>query len=207
MSNQLQAQVREDLKRSATRKLREDGSVPAVVYGYNQNSKSIFLDSVDFIKTMREVGRNGVLTLVVEKDKFPVMLHDVQVDPLKDQVVHADFYVVNMKEEVDAEVTVSLVGEPAGVKDGGVLSQALNEISVRALPNDVPSVIEVDVSQLSINDSITISDIPKEGKYEITNEDLEETIASVLPPRQVEEVEDETAAEETEQTEEAKDQE
>ncbi|MGQ3381404.1 50S ribosomal protein L25/general stress protein Ctc [Priestia filamentosa] len=207
MSNQLQAQVREDLKRSATRKLRENGSVPAVVYGYNQNSKSIFLDSIDFIKTMREVGRNGVLTLVVEKDKFPVMLHDVQVDPLKDQVVHADFYVVNMKEEVDAEVTISLVGEPAGVKDGGVLSQALNEISVRALPNDVPSVIEVDVSHLSINDSITISDIPKEGKYEITNEDLEETIASVLPPRQVEEVEDETAAEETEQTEEAKDQE
>ncbi|RPJ99937.1 50S ribosomal protein L25/general stress protein Ctc [Priestia endophytica] len=205
MSNQLQAQVREDLKRSATRKLREDGSVPAVVYGYNQNSKSIFLDSVDFIKTMREVGRNGVLTLVVEKDKFPVMLHDVQVDPLKDQVVHADFYVVNMKEEVDAEVTISLVGEPAGVKDGGVLSQALNEISVRALPNDVPSVIEVDVSHLGINDAITISDIPKEGKYEITNEDLEETIASVLPPRQVEEVEDETAAEETEQTEEAKD--
>jgi large subunit ribosomal protein L25 len=205
LSNQLQAQVREDLKRSATRKLREDGSVPAVVYGYNQNSKSIFLDSVDFIKTMREVGRNGVLTLVVEKDKFPVMLHDVQVDPLKDQVVHADFYVVNMKEEVDAEVTISLVGEPAGVKDGGVLSQALNEISVRALPNDVPSVIEVDVSHLGINDSITISDIPKEGKYEITNEDLEETIASVLPPRQVEEVEDETAAEETEQTEEAKD--
>ncbi|KAB2489569.1 50S ribosomal protein L25/general stress protein Ctc [Priestia endophytica] len=205
MSNQLQAHVREDLKRSATRKLREDGSVPAVVYGYNQNSKSIFLDSIDFIKTMREVGRNGVLTLVVEKDKFPVMLHDVQVDPLKDQVVHADFYVVNMKEEVDAEVTISLVGEPAGVKDGGVLSQALNEISVRALPNDVPSVIEVDVSHLGINDSITISDIPKEGKYEITNEDLEETIASVLPPRQVEEVEDETAAEETEQTEEAKD--
>jgi large subunit ribosomal protein L25 len=205
LSNQLQAQVREDLKRSATRKLREDGSVPAVVYGYNQNSKSIFLDSVDFIKTMREVGRNGVLTLVVEKDKFPVMLHDVQVDPLKDQVVHADFYVVNMKEEVDAEVTISLVGEPAGVKDGGVLSQALNEISVRALPNDVPSVIEVDVSHLGINDAITISDIPKEGKYEITNEDLEETIASVLPPRQVEEVEDETAAEETEQTEEAKD--
>ena len=80
---------------------------------------------------MREVGRNGVLTLVVEKDKFPVMLHDVQVDPLKDQVVHADFYVVNMKEEVDAEVTISLVGEPAGVKDGGVLSQALNEISVK----------------------------------------------------------------------------
>ncbi|MCY8233820.1 50S ribosomal protein L25/general stress protein Ctc [Priestia endophytica] len=207
MSNQLQAQVREDLKRSATRKLRENGSVPAVVYGYNQNSKSIFLDSVDFIKTMREVGRNGVLTLVVEKDKFPVMLHDVQVDPLKDQVVHADFYVVNMKEEVDAEVTISLVGEPAGVKDGGVLSQALNEISVRALPNDVPSVIEVDVSHLSINDSITISDIPKEGKYEITNEDLEETIASVLPPRQVEEVEGETAAEESEQTEEAKGQE
>jgi large subunit ribosomal protein L25 len=205
LSNQLQAHVREDLKRSATRKLREDGSVPAVVYGYNQNSKSIFLDSIDFIKTMREVGRNGVLTLVVEKDKFPVMLHDVQVDPLKDQVVHADFYVVNMKEEVDAEVTISLVGEPAGVKDGGVLSQALNEISVRALPNDVPSVIEVDVSHLAINDSITISDIPKEGKYEITNEDLEETIASVLPPRQVEEVEDETAAEETEQTEEAKD--
>ncbi|RAS75028.1 50S ribosomal protein L25/general stress protein Ctc [Priestia endophytica] len=205
MSNQLQAHIREDLKRSATRKLREDGSVPAVVYGYNQNSKSIFLDSIDFIKTMREVGRNGVLTLVVEKDKFPVMLHDVQVDPLKDQVVHADFYVVNMKEEVDAEVTISLVGEPAGVKDGGVLSQALNEISVRALPNDVPSVIEVDVSHLGINDSITISDIPKEGKYEITNEDLEETIASVLPPRQVEEVEDETAAEETEQTEEAKD--
>jgi large subunit ribosomal protein L25 len=205
LSNQLQAHIREDLKRSATRKLREDGSVPAVVYGYNQNSKSIFLDSIDFIKTMREVGRNGVLTLVVEKDKFPVMLHDVQVDPLKDQVVHADFYVVNMKEEVDAEVTISLVGEPAGVKDGGVLSQALNEISVRALPNDVPSVIEVDVSHLGINDSITISDIPKEGKYEITNEDLEETIASVLPPRQVEEVEDETAAEETEQTEEAKD--
>ena len=186
MSISIQANKRTDFKNSTNRKIRDEGNFPAVVYGNKTESTPIYLNSADFIKTIREAGRNGVLTLQVEKQKYSVMLHDIQTDPLKNEIVHADFQVVDMKKEIDTEVSLSLVGEAKGTKEGGVLQQSLYEISLKGLPQDIPSSIDVDVSDLGINDTITVGDIKVDKKLEITH-DAEDTVASVLPPQQEEE--------------------
>jgi large subunit ribosomal protein L25 len=91
-----------------------------------------------------------------------------------------------MKKEIDTEVSLSLVGEAKGTKEGGVLQQSLYEISLKGLPQDIPSSIDVDVSELGINDTITVADIKVGKKLEITH-NAEDTVASVLPPQQEEE--------------------
>ncbi len=186
MSISIQANKRTDFKNSTNRKIRDEGNFPAVVYGNKTESTPIYLNSADFIKTIREAGRNGVLTLQVDKQKYSVMLHDIQTDPLKNEIVHADFQVVDMKKEIDTEVSLYLVGEAKGTKEGGVLQQSLYEISLKGLPQDIPSSIDVDVSDLGINDTITVADIKVDKKLEITH-GAEDTVASVLPPQQEEE--------------------
>src|SRR5690625_7695801 len=92
------------------------------------------------------------------------MLHDYQMDSIKDELIHADFYVVDMSEEMDVEVPLHLVGEAIGSKEGGVLQQPLFELQVRAKPNNIPDEISVDVSTLDIVYTITISDLPVSTK-------------------------------------------
>ncbi|WP_156289990.1 50S ribosomal protein L25/general stress protein Ctc [Oceanobacillus salinisoli] len=178
MSVSLKATKREDLTRSHTRVLREDGKVPGVVYGKNKEAQTIAVDAIDLIKVIREQGKNGVLSLNIDAGQtVEVMFHDYQVDPLKDDLVHVDFYIVNMSEARDVSVPLRLEGESSK----GVLQQPLFEVQVRAKPNDIPEEITVDVSALEIGESITISDIPITGNYEVLD-DPETTVATVLAP-------------------------
>jgi large subunit ribosomal protein L25 len=187
LSTILAANERKDFKHSTTTKLRSEGNFPAIVYGRNVQAKPIYINSADFTKTMREAGRNGVLTLTVGNEKFSVMLHDLQKDPLKNEVMHADFQVIDMSKEVEASVNVVLTGDAPGVKEGGVMQQAIHQLSIRALPQNIPSSIEADVSNLQVGDTITVGDIEKNGKYEVNHEPTE-TIASILPPKQEEDI-------------------
>lgn len=183
----LQAIERHGTKHSEIRKLRDEGQIPAVVYGRKMESKPISISSADFIKTIRENGRNGVISLQVNDENYSVMLHEIQKDPLKNEVIHADFQVVDMSQMVEVEVNVELVGEAPGVKDGGVLQQQLHQLSIRSLPGNIPASIEIDVSNLNVLDTVTIADVSTNGKYEI-NHEQSEVIASILPPRQEEEI-------------------
>lgn len=197
MTITLKAINREDHKSSTTKKLREQGQVPAVLYGKDKETKSIAVNSVELVKTVRDEGRNAIISLDVENDKpVDVMLHDYQMDILKDELIHADFYIVDMSEEMDVDVTIHLEGEPAGTKEGGILQQPLFELVVRAKPNNIPDEIVVDVSGLDIGDVITVADLPKSDKYEVLEEE-DTTIATVLAPTDEEELEpsaeDETA--------------
>jgi large subunit ribosomal protein L25 len=186
----LQANSRDNSKKSTINKIRREGNVPAVVYGNGVESQAIYFNNSDFIKVIREAGRNGVITLKLEGNDYPVMLHDAQYDTLKGELIHADFYKVDMTSEVDADVNIHLIGEAAGQKEGGVVQQALHELSVRALPADIPDGIEINIEALNIGDSLSVSDIEKTGSYEILT-DAEETIVSVTPPQKEEEPETE----------------
>ncbi|WP_209125599.1 50S ribosomal protein L25/general stress protein Ctc [Alkalihalobacillus sp. BA299] len=194
MAVALQATARPDLKKSTTRKFREDGQVPAVLYGKKVGSQPIAVDQVNFIKLVRDEGRNSIISLDVNGKKHEVMVYDMQVDPLKNDLVHVDFCAVDMSSEVDTEVRVHLVGEAPGVSDGGMVSHLLHQLSVRALPSEIPSEITVDISNLNIGDSIQIKDIMSQQSVELTN-DPEETIVTILvqpaeqEPGQVEEEE------------------
>ncbi|SDI12043.1 LSU ribosomal protein L25P [Alteribacillus persepolensis] len=185
MSAVLEAKPRTDLKRSENKQLRLDGYVPAVLYGKGTESTPVSVPNIEFVKTLREVGRNGIIELDVEgaSGKHKVIVHDVQVDPIKDYLVHIDFFEVDLKSEMEAEVAVNLVGDAPGVKEGGVLSHLLYNVTVRALPTDIPEEITIDVSELNIGDSVQVADLTSGKAFEFTNEP-EETVVTILPPEQ-----------------------
>jgi large subunit ribosomal protein L25 len=199
MATVLEAKTRKGFTKSSNKKIRGQGKIPAVLYGNDAENQSIYVDNSDFIKVIRKVGRNGVITLKIEGDNndYPVMMYDVQTDRIKDQLVHLDFYKVDMKSEVDTEVTVHLKGEAAGQKDGGVVQHLVREISVRALPADIPESIDVNIENLNIGDSVQISDLKKSSSYEILD-DGEEVIISITPPQEEEPEEEEEDDEEKE---------
>ncbi len=181
MVTTLTVSERTDLRHSSLRKLRAEGNFPAVVYGNQKDPKTIFVDEGTFLKAIRESGRNGVLSLEINGSKEKVMLTEYQQDPIKGNVVHADFLIVNMSQEIEAEVRIDLVGEAEGVKSGGILQQSLHTVTVSAKPDQIPGSIEYDVSNLKIGDSIIIADINDDGSYTLS-QDEDEVVASILPP-------------------------
>ncbi|RDW16854.1 50S ribosomal protein L25/general stress protein Ctc [Oceanobacillus chungangensis] len=195
MSVQLKAKMREDLTRSNTKELRERGFIPGVVYGKAKESKNIAVENVTLLKTVRDEGKNAVISLNIEDDKpVNVMLHEYQVDPIRDAVIHVDFYLIDLSEEMDVSVALNLQGEAKGVKEGGVLQQPLFEVQVRAKPSDIPDEVAFDISSLEIGNVLMIADLPKSDTYEYLD-DPETTIATILPPggNEVEETVEEDA--------------
>ncbi|HAR6129474.1 TPA: 50S ribosomal protein L25/general stress protein Ctc [Staphylococcus pseudintermedius] len=167
--------------RGDLRKIREAGKVPAVVYGYGTKNVSVKVDEVEFIKLIREVGRNGVIELGVGSKQIKVMVSDYQYDSLKNQITHIDFLAINMTEERTVEVPVHLIGEAPGAKEGGVVEQSLFNLEITATPDSIPEYIEVDISELNINDSLSVADVKVSGDFTIENE-AEDTIVSVVAP-------------------------
>ena len=191
-------QTRSDLK-----KLRNTGKVPAVVYGYGTKNTSVKVDEVEFIKVIREVGRNGVIDLGVGSKTIKVMVSDYQFDPLKNQITHIDFLAINMTEERTVDVPVQLVGEAVGAKEGGVVEQPLFDLQITATQENIPESIEVDITDLQINDSYSVGDIKVSGDFTIEN-DPEESVVTVVPTtdepseEEIEAMEGESATEEPE---------
>ncbi|MFT8323641.1 MAG: 50S ribosomal protein L25/general stress protein Ctc [Bacillus sp. (in: firmicutes)] len=187
MSTLLQAKERTEFKHSTLTGIRKEGNIPGVVYGSKTKSTSIYLSEIEFLKTIKNVGRNGVIELAIDGQKYNVVLSDYLSDPIKRNILHVDFLAIDLSKEITATVKVSLIGDAAGVKDGGVLQQPLHEVEVTAKPNDIPAAIEIDVSELQVGETITIADIKEYKSLEI-NHEKDEVIASILAPRQEEEI-------------------
>ncbi|MTH55252.1 50S ribosomal protein L25/general stress protein Ctc [Bacillus mangrovi] len=183
----IKAQERKTFKKSAVKELRIKGHVPGIIYGYKTDNKAVSLDSVELLKVLRDDGRNAIIQLDVEGKKHSVMVNDMQMDTMKNEILHADFLVVNMDSDVEVAVPLHLTGDAQGVKDGGVLQQSLHEVMVSAKPSEIPQQIEADISELAVNDTLTVADLKTEGKYTISTEQ-DQVIASILPPRVEEEI-------------------
>jgi large subunit ribosomal protein L25 len=155
-----------------------------------------------------EYGSRVLLKLSIsgyDKKKRIAMVKDIQIDPVTYRWVHADLYAIDLKREVEVEVPVKLVGASPGVKMGGILEQIRRELTIKALPNNIPSVIEIDISSLGIGDSIHVDDIAPEN-YTI-EADSNFTILTVSSPEaeaEEEEVEEEEMVEEQKEAEEEK---
>ena len=145
------------------------------------------ISSADLTKTIRQVGRNGVISLDVDGSKQDVVLTDYQEDSIKKEIIHVDFLAVDKSSKINVDVRLVLVGEAAGVKDGGVLQQPLHQLAVTSTPDQIPQQIEVDVTNLQVGETLTIADILYQGTFTINHED-DEVIASILPPKQEEEI-------------------
>ncbi|WP_213809532.1 50S ribosomal protein L25/general stress protein Ctc [Jeotgalicoccus sp. WY2] len=185
----------EKSKQSELKELRNTGKVPAVVYGFETENTSLSVDENEFIKVIREVGRNGVIDLEIADGVTQVMVNEYQFDALKNQITHIDFIAINMQTEVTVDVQIELTGEAPGQKEGGVIEQPLFEVSVTAKPADIPETIEVDISELNIGDSIHVEDIRSKGNFVIENEDADSLVIISAPTEEPEE--DENAEEES----------
>ncbi|MCA9388505.1 50S ribosomal protein L25 [Candidatus Berkelbacteria bacterium] len=183
--------------------IRNSGMIPAVLYGHDVENTSLQLDSKKFEKIYDEAGGNTLIDLEVEGKKEPVrvLVQDIQFDPIVGNITHADLYAVNLKEKVVTEIPLKFTGESAAVVDlEGNLVTNLTEVEVKALPTDLISEIEVDISQLkTFDDVIRASDLKLPDTIELM-EDPERAIALVTEPRSEEEMEaldeDTSAAEE-----------
>lgn len=182
MAISLKAQQREDLSRGTTKQIRNEGFIPSVVYGKDKEPVTVSVNNIELLKTLRDEGRNAIISLDIENgNKVDVMLHEYQTDPVKGDVIHADFYVVDMSEEMDVTVAIRLEGDAIGAKDGGILQQPLYELEVRAKPADIPEEIVVEIAGLQIGDSISVADLPASDVYEFLD-DPESTVVVILPP-------------------------
>ena len=176
--------------RSIKRNIRMEGEIPAIIYGKGMTSEAVAVDAIKFIKAVKANGINAVYYLDVAGKKIPTLIRNVQKDTFTQQIYHIEFFAVDMTEAQEVEAEVILVGTPAGVKMGGVLTQDLFTVRVAAMPDKLPDSIEVDVSGLEIGQGIMLSDIAIKGDFEILG-DLNDQIASVSEPR-VETDEEET---------------
>jgi large subunit ribosomal protein L25 len=143
------------------KKLRREGILPANIYGKDIKSLSVQLPQKDFEKVFKEVGETGLVDVELNGELKPSLIHNVQMDYLHNQLLHADFFQVNLKEKVKTMVPIKVLGEAKAVSDKlGLLLQPLSEVEVEALPADLPEHIEINVESLAaVNDQKTVSDI------------------------------------------------
>lgn len=162
--------------------------MPAVVYGYKTEVQSISIPIKDFKKALAEAGESTLLTLKVDGKDLNVLIHDVSLDPVKDQPLHADFLAVQMDKEVHTKVEIEYVGESLAVKqEGGVLVKVMHEIEVSALPKDLPHSIQVDISQLAaIGDKLFVSNLSVPNVRFLAP--MDEVVALIDAPRTDEEL-------------------
>lgn len=191
----LSAQQRTQLGNGPTRRLRREGLIPGIIYQPGAPSLTLAVDARELRRALADGGRTGVIDLTLADDKTrPVLVKDWQLDPVRGDVTHIDFQEVDLKQEVTTTVALTLVGNPVGVRDGGVLDQTMREVEVSALPDSLPDQIELDVTELQINSSVSVADLAAPAGVTIVS-DPETVIASVVAPMAAEPVEGEAEAE------------
>ncbi len=171
--------------------LRRKEILPANIYGKKVKSCAVQLDLKTFLPVYQEAGETGIVNLDLkgETKARPVLIHNVQLDPVTDQPLHADFYQVDLKQKVTTEVPVEITGESAAVKEkGGILIQPLVEVEVEALPTELPDKFEVNVTGLKeIDDAVTVGDLKVPEGVEILTA-AKQILVKVEPPAEEEEV-------------------
>lgn len=145
------------------KKLRKEGILPSNIFGKNIKSLSVQLSLATFSTIYNEAGENKIIYLTIkgEKEEKPVLVHNVQLDPVSGAILHVDFHQVSLTEKVTSNVPVELVGEaPAVSQSIGILVRPLSEVEVEALPTQLPEKFEIDISGLkNIDDSIAVASI------------------------------------------------
>lgn len=159
----LSAQRREGLGRSAVKKLKASGVVPAVIYGAKDKPEALQVSKREFAALLSHAAGENILVeleIAGEANRL-AMVQEVQHAPIGGDVLHVDFHAVSMDEMIEADVPLEPTGTANGVKNfGGLLEQSLRNLSIECLPRDLPDVISVDVSALNIGDAIHVRDIP-----------------------------------------------
>lgn len=156
----LQGHVRENIGTSSSRKLRREGKLPAIVYGNDKEAMPIYIDHNKLIvaETLGQLF-NNVLNIDIDGRKERVIIKDLQRHPFKPLFIHADFLRVNSKEEITVTVPIEVVGQEHLTKQGAIINIVIHELDILCLPEDIPTTINVDLTDNKVGDVITLGDI------------------------------------------------
>jgi large subunit ribosomal protein L25 len=194
----LQVKERERRGSADARRLRRAGFIPGVLYGNGKKPYAICIPERDLRRVLTgDAGLHAILDVVLEGQKttHASILKDYQQDPIRGHISHVDLQEVRLDQPIQASVTVQLVGEPAGAKEGGVLSQVQREINVEALPMEIPDHIDLDVSGMAIGDTLRLADLPPMQGVTYLDDPEETVLATVGLPTKIEEPEPEEVEE------------
>lgn len=180
-----------NIRQQNARTSRKAGLIPAVLYGHGLPSKSIEVDAKAFQKIVKHAGFSSLVNLKLnDGSEHNVLIREISHHPLKDAIIHADFYQVRMNEKIEAQVPLRFNGESVAVKNlGGVLIRNIDTLTVTALPADLPHEIEVDISTLSGFDAvIRVSDLNLPSGVAVDHA-ADDVVALVQEPRSEQEIE------------------
>ncbi|HST11022.1 MAG TPA: 50S ribosomal protein L25 [Terriglobales bacterium] len=172
-NNTLEAQPRTSGNKNAARRVRQDGKIPAVVYGAGQDSLPVAVDPRQVTRILNsETGHNTIFDLALDGAKTKAMIVDWQYEPIKGKLLHIDLKRIAMDKKLAVMVPIELIGQPEGVKtQGGILEQMLREVEIECLPADIPSHIDVDVSELVFGKVLRVADLPHSGKLKFLTDE------------------------------------
>lgn len=193
MTTAISAELRTERGKGAARQLRMQGRIPAVIYGRGRESESLSISLTEFERNMIGSSSATIVDLSIDGKTFQTLVREVQKHPFRPGVLHVDFLEIQKGVKVTVSIPIRLEGIPEGVRTaGGVLDQSLREIEIEVLPKDIPSSIDLDVTELVVGQSLHVSDIEVANATILSDE--RSTVCSVVPPR-VEEEEAEVAEE------------
>ena len=171
----------------SVRKVRENGLIPAELYGHGVKNEHLSVPAKEFLKLFKDEGENTVINLDLEGKKRPVLVQYVGVNPRTDEILTIDFYEVNLTERINVSVPLNFIGEASAIKEkAGVLIKALHELEIEALPTDIPREITIDLNSLTeIGSTIHVSDIVIAKNVKVLVDP--ETVVATITEQEVEE--------------------
>ena len=176
----LEIENRKSVGKKASKLIRRAGKIPSVLYYKGEKPVSISIDRQLLNQAIKSDQR--IYEVEIDSESQYVMIKEAQYHPITDEIIHVDFMRVRRSEKMTISVPITLVGKPAGVTEGGILSQSMTQIEISCFPTNVPENIEVNVDHLDINSSVSVGDITVDDEdiEIISASDL--SIASVIPP-------------------------
>lgn len=200
---ELKATLRSTVGNGPARQLRQQGKMPAVLYGPKTESVPLIIDTKELEACLKEGSvAQSIFNLAVEggaKKATAVMIREMQRHPVSGDILHADFYEIDMKHRIRVMVPVTTVGKSKGVELGGTLQIVRREIEVLCLPTEIPDNIVVDITELDMGDSVHVDELPLPDGVELPA-DLNFTVLTVMSPKIEEEPVEEGEEEEGEET-------
>lgn len=154
----VKTEKRQGLGTNASRRLRAQGFVPAVLYGESMETLPLVLAKKDVVQILRlESGENTIFKVAVDADAYDAMIKDLQVDPATDELLHVDLIRINMDKPIRVTVPVIHTGDPFGVRtEGGFVDFVTREVEVECLPRDIPESLSIDITELHVNQSFKV---------------------------------------------------
>jgi large subunit ribosomal protein L25 len=181
---EIQVEPRGEMGKGASRQIRRQGGAPGILYGPSRQAKAIRIDARDFDKRVGMLEGSHLLRLKSndrEIDGILALAKELQRDPVTRDLLHADFYEVDVNAKLRIRVALHFIGKSQGVELGGILQPIKREVEVLCLPSDIPEYIEVNVTELGIHDAVHISDLTAPPGVEIPY-DSDDAVVTVLPP-------------------------